>query len=50
MSNIGIKRWEKSGDKCPLCGKETDVYVDDVFVYRERCKNCKWEHKFNMEE
>ena len=50
MSN-GKKRWVKSGVKCPLCDGETEMLVDDVYAYRERCKKCGWENKFNtMEE
>ena len=50
MSN-GKKRWVKSGVKCPLCDEETEMLVDDVYAYKERCKKCGWENKFNtMEE
>ena len=44
------KRWEKSGDICPTCGKETEYLVDDLYVYKERCKKCGWENTFLNEE
>jgi Zn ribbon nucleic-acid-binding protein len=52
MGNMG--KWIASGDTCPECGDETEMYIVEEDGYeievKERCKNCKWTIRFDNDE
>jgi len=44
-----MKEWIKSEFRCPRCGETTEILVDDVYEYAERCKKCGWHHNFRRD-